>query len=199
VTYTQMLDSDGGIQCDLTVARTGAHEFRIITGTGFATHDFDWIERNIPADADAQLFDVTSATAVLALMGPASRDILGAVTDDELSNAAFPFGSVRSLSVAGCELDALRITYVGELGYELHVPVELAVTVYDAVMAAGRPHGLVNAGYRAIESCRLESRSIFCALHVQHGSGRWILAYLAEELPFVADDWDCHHARRWLV
>lgn len=156
VTYTQLLDTGGGIQCDLTVARTGAHEFRIITGTGFATHDFDWIERNIPAGTDAQLFDVTSATAVLALMGPASRDILGAVTDDDVSNAAFPFGSVRSLSVAGCELDALRITYVGELGYELHVPVELTVTVYDAVMAAGRPHGLVNAGYRAIESCRLE-------------------------------------------
>ena len=73
-----------------------------------------------------------------------------------MSNEAFPFGTMRSLSVAGCELDALRITYVGELGYELHVPVELAVTVYDAVMAAGRPHGLVNAGYRAIESCRLE-------------------------------------------
>ena len=82
-------------------------------------------------------------------MGPASRDVLGAVTEDDVSNAAFPFGSVRSLSVAGCELDALRITYVGELGYELHVPVELAVTVYDAVMAAGQPHGLVNAGYRA--------------------------------------------------
>jgi sarcosine dehydrogenase len=156
VTYTQMLDAGGGIQCDVTVARTAEHEFRIITGTGFATHDFDWIERNIPEGADAQLFEVTSATAVLALMGPASRDILGSVTEDDVSNSAIPFGSVRSLSVAGCAIDALRITYVGELGYELHVPVELAVTVYDAVMAAGRRHGLVNAGYRAIESCRLE-------------------------------------------
>lgn len=156
VTYTQMLAADGGIQCDVTVARTGEHEFRIITGTGFATHDFDWIERNLPAGADAQLFDVTSATAVLALMGPASRDVLAAVTGDDVSNAAIPFGSVRPLSIAGCPLDALRITYVGELGYELHVPVELAVTVYEALMVAGRDHGLVNAGYRAIESCRLE-------------------------------------------
>jgi glycine cleavage system aminomethyltransferase T/glycine/D-amino acid oxidase-like deaminating enzyme len=156
VTYTQMLDAGGGIQCDVTVARTREHEFRIITGTGFATHDFDWIERNVPACADAQLFDVTSASAVLALMGPASRDILGAVTDDDVSNTAFPFGTVRPLSVAGCELDALRMTYVGELGYELHVPVELAVTVYEAVTEAGRQHGLDNAGYRAIESCRLE-------------------------------------------
>src|SRR5262249_35568176 len=122
VTYTQMLDEAGGIQCDVTVARTGGHEFRIITVTGFATHEFDWIERNRPEGAEAQLFDVTSATAVLALMGPASRDILGAVTDDDVSNSEFPFGSVRALSVAGCELDALRITYVGELGYELHVP-----------------------------------------------------------------------------
>jgi len=156
VTYTQMLNDDGGIECDLTVARTAEHEFRIITGTGFATHDFDWIERNLPAGGDAQLVDVTSSTAVLALMGPASREILSAVTDDDVSNEAIPFGTVRSLSVAGCPLDALRITYVGELGYELHVPVELAVTVYEAVMAAGRAHGLVNAGYRAIESCRLE-------------------------------------------
>ena len=161
-----MLDADGGIQCDLTVARTAAHEFRIITGTGFATHDFDWIERNLPAGADAQLFDVTSATAVLALMGPASRDILGAVTDDDVSNAAIPFGTVRSLSVAGCELDALRITYVGELGYELHVPVELAVTVYDA-RDGGRP--ATRAGQRRVPGDReLPAREGLSRLGCRH-------------------------------
>jgi 4-methylaminobutanoate oxidase (formaldehyde-forming) len=89
-------------------------------------------------------------------MGPKSRAILEAVTNCDVSNAAFPFGSVRTIGIAGCPVRALRITYVGELGYELHVPVEYAVTVYDAVMAAGGTHGLVNAGYRAIESCRLE-------------------------------------------
>ena len=151
-----MLDAAGGIECDLTVARNGEQQFTIVTGTGFATHDFDWIERNIPPGANAQLVDVTSATSVLALMGPASRAILEAVCDDDVSNDAFPFGSVRRIGVAGCELDALRITYVGELGYELHVPVESAVAVYDALMLAGRPLGLVDAGYRAIESCRLE-------------------------------------------
>jgi 4-methylaminobutanoate oxidase (formaldehyde-forming) len=156
LTYTQLLDARGGIQCDLTVARTAIDEFTIVTGTGFASHDFHWIERHIPEGANAQLVDVTSATSVLALMGPRSRDILAALSPDDLSNAAFPFGSVRRVDIAGCEVDAMRITYVGELGYELHVPVEMAATVYEALMTAGRPHGLVNAGYRAIESCRLE-------------------------------------------
>jgi 4-methylaminobutanoate oxidase (formaldehyde-forming) len=156
LTYTQMLDRLGGIECDLTVARRGAQQFTIVTGTGFATHDFDWIERNLPSGVNAQLLDVTSATSVLALMGPASRAIVEAVCDDDVSNEAFPFGTVRQIGVAGCQLDALRITYVGELGYELHVPVESAAAVYGALMAAGRSFGLVNAGYRAIESCRLE-------------------------------------------
>jgi 4-methylaminobutanoate oxidase (formaldehyde-forming) len=156
LTYTQMLDPRGGIQCDVTVARTSEHEYLIVTGTGFATHDFHWIERHLPERANAQLVDVTSATSVLALMGPRSRDILAELSEDDLSNAAFPFGSVRRVGLAGCEATALRITYVGELGYELHVPVELAATVYDRIMAAGQRHGLVDAGYRAIESCRLE-------------------------------------------
>jgi sarcosine dehydrogenase len=156
LTYTQMLDDRGGIQCDLTVARNTDQQFTIVTGTALATHDFDWIARNIPASANAQLFDVTSSTSVLALMGPASRTILERVCDDDVSNAGFPFGTVRRVGVAGCQLDALRITYVGELGYELHVPVESAIAVYDRLIEAGRPLGLVDAGYRAIESCRLE-------------------------------------------
>jgi sarcosine dehydrogenase len=89
-------------------------------------------------------------------MGPASRTILQAVCHDDVSNEAFPFGTVLQIGVAGSQLDALRITYVGELGYELHVPVESAAAVYEALMSAGRSFGLVNAGYRAIESCRLE-------------------------------------------
>jgi sarcosine dehydrogenase len=156
LSYTQMLDARGGIQCDLTVARTAEDECYIVTGTGFATHDFDWIARNIPAGSNAQLVDVTSGYSVLALMGPASRAILQAVTDADVSDAAFPFGTMRRIGIAGCELMALRITYVGELGYEVHLPVEFAVGVYEALMAAGRPLGLANAGYRAIESCRLE-------------------------------------------
>jgi len=156
LTYTQMLNDKGGIECDLTVARTAHDEFYIVTGTGFATHDFDWIKRNIPAGMNAQLFDVTSANAVLSLMGPKARDILSAVTRDDVSNAAFRFGTARRIGIAGCPVLALRVTYVGELGWELHLPTEYAVNVYEALMQAGRAHGLVNAGYRAIETLRLE-------------------------------------------
>ncbi len=156
LTYTQMLNGRGGIECDLTVARLAPDRFYIVTGTGFATHDFAWIRANIPAGLDAHPADVTEANSVLSLMGPAARDVLAAVSDDDLSNDAFPFGAVRRIEVAGATVTALRITYVGELGWELHVPVAVAPRVYDALMAAGAAHGIVNAGYRAIESLRLE-------------------------------------------
>ncbi len=156
LTYTQMLNAKGGIECDLTVARTAQDAFYIVTGTGFATHDFDWIARNIPADAKAQLVDVTSASAVLSLMGPNARAILQRVCPDDLTNAGFPFGSAREISIAGCPVLALRVTYVGELGWELHLPTDMAVTIYGALMTAGADLGLVNAGYRAIETLRLE-------------------------------------------
>ena len=151
-----MLNRRGGIECDLTVARVKPDEYYIVTGTGFATHDFDWISRSIPEGLDARLIDVTSSYAVLALMGPRARDVLSAITTDDVSNAGFPFGSARRISVAGAPVLALRVTYVGELGWELHMPVEFAAAVYEAVMAAGAEHGIVNAGYRAIESLRLE-------------------------------------------
>jgi len=154
--YTQMLNDKGGIECDVTCARIAENEYYIVTGTGFATHDFDWISRNIPDGLHAELVDVTSAYTVLSLMGPNSRAILQEVTTSDVSNAAFPFGRVKTIGIAGCPVRALRITYVGELGYELHVPIEYATTVYDALMATDGQFGLVNAGYRAIESCRLE-------------------------------------------
>ncbi|MEO6301102.1 MAG: FAD-dependent oxidoreductase [Paracoccaceae bacterium] len=154
LTYTQLLNARGGIEADVTVARIAQDEFYITTGTGFATHDFDWIARHLTGNC--QLTDVTSGNAVLSLMGPEAREILARVCTDDLSNAAFPFASNRRISVASCPVLALRVTYVGELGWELHMPVEVAVTVYEALMAAGRDLGLVNAGYRAIETLRLE-------------------------------------------
>ncbi len=156
VVYTQMLNRQGGIECDLTVSRLAEDAYYIVTGTGFATHDRAWIERNIPHGLEARLLDVTSAYAVLALMGPRARDVLAAVADGDVSNAAFPFGTWRELLIAGASVRALRITYVGELGWELHLPVESTLGVYAALFEAGRPQGLVNAGYRAIESLRLE-------------------------------------------
>jgi 4-methylaminobutanoate oxidase (formaldehyde-forming) len=154
--YTQMLNARGGIECDLTVGRLSETEYYIVTGTGFATHDFDWISRSIPAGMDARLTDVTSSYAVLSVMGPRSREVLQALTDHDMSNGAFPFGRVKQMTLAGAPLLALRVTYVGELGWELHIPVEFALSVYDALMAEGQRYGIANAGYRAIESLRLE-------------------------------------------
>jgi sarcosine dehydrogenase len=154
--YTQMLNARGGIQCDLTVARLDAERFYIVTGTGFATHDLAWIRRHVGADRRVEVADVTSAWAVLGLMGPKSRDVLAAVTGADLSNAAFPFGSWRPVHIAGATVRALRVTFVGELGWELHVPAEAALAVYEALVAAGARHGLIDAGYRAIDSLRLE-------------------------------------------
>ncbi|MCZ6785134.1 MAG: aminomethyltransferase family protein, partial [Proteobacteria bacterium] len=156
LTYSQMLNARGGIECDLTVARLAPDRFYIVTGTGFATHDFQWIASHVPTGLDARLVDVTSAFAVIALMGPRARDVLGALTRDDIADKAFPFGCVRDLSVAGAPVRALRLTYVGELGWELHVPVEFAPGLYDAILEAGRAHGIANGGYRAIESLRLE-------------------------------------------
>ena len=156
LTYTQMLNERGGIECDLTVARLAPDRFYIVTGTGFATHDFAWIRANIPAGLDAHLIDVTSSHAVISLMGPAARDVLSAVSRDDVSNEGFPFGAVRDIHIAGAPVTALRVTYVGELGWELHMPVECAAHVYGLLMKAGAAHGIANTGYRAIESLRLE-------------------------------------------
>ncbi len=156
LTYTQMLNQRGGIECDLTVGRIAADQFYITTGTGFATRDFDWIRRHIPHGLEAQLIDVTSGASVLSLMGPNARKVLETLTRDDVSHAGFPFGQLRTIHIAGAPVRALRVTYVGELGWELHIPVEFAATVYDALMRAGRDHGIANAGYRAIESLRLE-------------------------------------------
>jgi 4-methylaminobutanoate oxidase (formaldehyde-forming) len=120
--YTQMLNARGGIECDLTVGRLSETEYYIVTGTGFATHDFDWISRSIPEGLDARLSDVTSSRAVLSVMGPRARDVLQALTDHDLSNAAFPFGRIKRLTLAGAPMLALRVTYVGELGWSCIFP-----------------------------------------------------------------------------
>ena len=154
--YTQLLNRRGGVECDVTVARLSADRYYITTGTGFATHDFHWIKSNIPPGMNAQLVDVTSSHAVLSLMGPQSRSLLAELTEDDIGNRAFPFATAERIRVAGAPVLALRITYVGELGWELHVPVEFARVAYQAIMEAGQKFDIGNAGYRAIESLRLE-------------------------------------------
>ena len=156
LTYTQLLNSRGGIEADLTVARLAEDKFYIVTGTGFRTHDLAWIEDHIGEGLDAKLIDVTEEFGTLSLMGPHARDVLAAVTDADVSNAAFPFGHVREIGIAGHRVRALRVTYVGELGWELHIPIAATGEVFDALMKAGGVHGIRPVGYRALESLRLE-------------------------------------------
>ena len=156
LTYTQMLNSRGGIECDLTVARLAEDHFYIVTGTGFRTHDFAWIADHIRPGLDARLTDITEAFGTLSVMGPKSRAVIQAVTKADMSNAAFKFGEVREIEIAGHEVRALRVTYVGELGWELHMPIAATGDVFDALMAAGQSHGIAPVGYRALESLRLE-------------------------------------------
>ncbi|GAA6150220.1 FAD-dependent oxidoreductase [Pseudooceanicola nitratireducens] len=154
--YTQMLNDRGGIETDLTCVRVKQDEYYIVTGTGYATHDFDWIAKNIPEGMNAQIVDVTSGYSVLSLMGPKARAVLEKVTRDDVSNEAFKFGTAKTIGIAGCPVNALRVTYVGELGWELHLPVEYATSVYAALKDAGAEFGIIDAGYRSIESLRLE-------------------------------------------
>lgn len=156
LTYTQLLNTRGGIEADLTVARLGEDRFYVVTGTGFRTHDFSWIGDHVGNELDVTLTDVTEDFGTLSLMGPRARDVLAAVTDADVSNTAFPFGHVREISIAGTTVRALRVTYVGELGWELHVPIAATGEIFDALMAAGEEHSIRPVGYRALESLRLE-------------------------------------------
>ena len=134
--YTGLLNARGTYESDLTVARLAADRFLLVTGTAQATRDADWIRRNL-RDANATLTDVTSAYAVIAVMGPRARDLLALLTRAPLDNAAFPFGAIREIGIAHATVLASRRTYVGELGWELYVPAEYAGAVYDALMQAG--------------------------------------------------------------
>jgi 4-methylaminobutanoate oxidase (formaldehyde-forming) len=154
--YTGLFNARGGIESDLTLIRVAAAEYLIITGTAQTVRDFDWISRNLRADEQAVLVDVTRGFSVIGVMGPRSRTLLGRVTDTNLSNSAFPFWSSRVIGIGQATVRAVRLTYVGELGWELQVPMDQAVMVYDTLMAAGKDLGIANAGHYAINSLRLE-------------------------------------------
>src|SRR5438128_1875472 len=153
--YTQMLNVRGGIEADLTVTRLAADAFLVVTGAAASTHNAHWIRRHI-GEARAVLTDVTSSEAVLGVMGPRSRELLSRLTDADLSSAAFPYLTSREIWLAAAPVRAARVTYVGELGWELYIPAEFAGGVYDAVVAAGDDLGLRHAGYHAMDSLRIE-------------------------------------------
>jgi sarcosine dehydrogenase len=156
LTYTQLLNSRGGIEADLTVARLAENRFYIVTGTGFRTHDFGWIKEQLPKGKDIAFTDITETMSTLSLMGPKARHVLALATKADVSNAAFPFGAVREIEIAGHKLHALRVTYVGELGWELHMPMAVTADVYDCLTGLGAAHHIRPVGYRALESLRLE-------------------------------------------
>jgi 4-methylaminobutanoate oxidase (formaldehyde-forming) len=158
VTYTQMLNRRGGIECDFTVTRLEEELFGIVTGTAFGSHDLAWIRSHLPAagTADVRVADVTSQWACFALWGPHARDVLGGCSTADLSNDAFPYMSWRAIEAGDVPVRALRVTYAGELGWELYCPTEFGAALWRTLWESGAPHGLVAAGYRAIDSLRLE-------------------------------------------
>jgi 4-methylaminobutanoate oxidase (formaldehyde-forming) len=156
VVYSQWLNDRGGIEADLTVTRESENRYLIVTAAASQTRDFLWLRRQIPADARATAVDVSAAYTVLGLMGPASRSLLGALTDADLSTAAFPFGTSQMIDLGYARVRASRITYVGELGWELYIGSDYAQSVYDEIVRVGPGHGLLHAGYHAMNSLRLE-------------------------------------------
>jgi glycine cleavage system aminomethyltransferase T/glycine/D-amino acid oxidase-like deaminating enzyme len=154
--YTGMLNERGGYESDFTLTRTGLDEFLLVTGSAQATRDASYLERLIPESARCSVVDVTGQYAVLALMGPRARELLSRISKADFSNDAFSFGASQVIDVGYATCRATRLTYVGELGWELYVPVEMALTVYEALGATGRELGLVDAGYYAIDSLRVE-------------------------------------------
>jgi glycine cleavage system aminomethyltransferase T/glycine/D-amino acid oxidase-like deaminating enzyme len=146
VVYTSLLDERGGFKSDLTVMRLGSEHFRVVTGAATGMTEKKWIVDHLAEDGSAQLADLTSGFTTFGLWGPAAREVLGSVTDDDISNAAFPFGSCRSVEIGDLRVLASRISYVGELGWELYVPIEEGARAWTRLFDAGRDHGLVPVG-----------------------------------------------------
>ncbi len=156
VIYTQLCNERGGIECDLTIMRLDAERFYVVTGSGFGVHDFHWIRSHLPPDARLEAREVTGAVAVINIVGPRSRTVLARCTDDDVDGVALPFARFADIHLGAAPVRAARIGYVGELGYELHLPVEHALHVYRMLREAGAADGIVDCGYAAIDSLRLE-------------------------------------------
>jgi 4-methylaminobutanoate oxidase (formaldehyde-forming) len=156
ITYTQLLDRRGGIQADLTVTRLTDDGYLLVTGTAFGNHDAAWLRRHLPEDGSVLLGDATSSRVCFGLWGPRARDILASVTRDDVSSEAFPYLTARLIAVGSVPVLALRVTYVGELGWELYAHTEYGRALWTTLWDAGTPHGMVAAGYRAIDALRLE-------------------------------------------
>ena len=165
-TYTQLCNERGGIEADLTIMQTGEHTFYVVTGSGFGVRDGNWMRSHLPDDPSVTIIEVTSQYAVINLCGPSARDVLQAVTDDDVGNDAFPYLAVRDIEIGLADVRAARVGYVGELGWELHIPVEMAAHVHEILWEAGQRFGIINAGYKAIDSLRLEKGYVYWSAEV---------------------------------
>jgi 4-methylaminobutanoate oxidase (formaldehyde-forming) len=157
--YTQLCNERGGIEADLTIAHVAPGRLLVVTGSGFGVRDDAWIRSHLPPGV--AMHEVTGQYATINICGPRAREVLQSVSDTDMSNAAHPFLAARPVEIGHATALAIRIGYVGELGWELYVPQEFALHAYDTLHAAGKVHGIANAGYRAIESCRLEKGYLY--------------------------------------
>ncbi len=164
--YTMMLNERGGVEAEVTLLHLAPEKFVMISGSAFGVRDSNWVRRHLPKDSQIALTDVTSGWAVLNICGPGSREVLQSISDDDLSNAAFPYTAVRDIEVGPVPVRAVRVGYVGELGYELHVPAEYAAMLYETLKRAGERFGLRDVGYRAIETCRLEKGYVYWSAEI---------------------------------
>ena len=156
VTYTQLCNERGGVECDVTISRLSEKLFFIITGTAFGVHDFTWIKRHIPCDSSVAIRDVTSCYSMINVCGPYSRELLQTSTEDVISNERLQFGQCRYITIGYAPALVVRITYTGELGYEIYVQPEYCKYIYEILWKNGQDLGVKNVGYRAIDSLRLE-------------------------------------------
>src|SRR5215212_4857606 len=156
IVYTSMLNQHGGIVADVTIIRRAADRFWVTTGGGVLPHDLAWLRRHTPADGSVTITDLSSAYAAVGLWGPKARDVLQSVAEEDVSNAAFPYYTSKALTVGLAPVFALRVSYAGELGWELYAPTEYALGMWDTLWAAGQPHGIIAAGSGAFDSLRLE-------------------------------------------
>ncbi len=162
--YTQLCNEKGGVEADVTLIHVSPDSFMLVTGSGFGVRDSAWVRRHMPDDVAMR--EVTNSYAVLNICGPKAREVLQSVSPDDLSSAAFPFLAAREIEVGLAKALAVRVGYVGELGWELYIPQEYAAHVYETLKAAGEPHGIADAGYRSIESCRLEKGYLYWSADV---------------------------------
>jgi 4-methylaminobutanoate oxidase (formaldehyde-forming) len=167
VVYTQLLNARGGIEADVTVTRLGEDDFYLVTGSGFGRHDVTFLLQHAPNDGSVTIDDVSSAWGVLNVCGPRSRELLASLSSGDFRNEGFPYMTAQHVDVGWAPVRALRATYAGELGWELHVPAEYLRDLYDKIVAAGADLGLRDVGYRAIESLRLEKQYLAWAVDIR--------------------------------